>query len=197
METSKPFKIIFHTKTKKINMSTTTAVKTFRFKFSDEIMSEISEFARIHRYDSKDDFKEAWSKWTGENGRLITAEQERLSTIGFDGDIIKKMYVSARYYFKNKTDVDDAPKKRRKYVTIDKTYIKLIDQYINTAIQNGDESIYKPANCFQDFIQENEEQTTILVRKLATDDNLENADIIAKIKKTFKNRYFVMTSKSQ
>jgi hypothetical protein len=172
------------------------SVKTFRFKFSEEIMTEISEFARIHRYDSKDDFKEAWSKWTGENARLISAEQDRLSAIGFDGDIIKKMYVSARYYFKNKTDVDEAPKKRRKYVTIDKTFIKLIDQYINTAIQNGDESIYKPANCFQEFIQENEEQTTILVRKLASDDNLENSDIIAKIKKTFKNRYFVLTNKT-
>ena len=159
-------------------------------------MTEISEFARIHRYDSKDDFMEAWSKWTGENGRLISAEQDRLSAIGFDGDIIKKMYVSARYYFKNKTDVDEAPKKRRKYVTIDKTFIKLIDQYINTAIQNGDEGIYKPANCFQEFIQENEEQTTILVRKLASDDNLENSDIIAKIKKTFKNRYFVLTNKT-
>jgi hypothetical protein len=175
-------------------MSSTT-VKTFRFKFSEDIMSEISEFARIHRYDSKDDFKEAWSKWTGDNSRLISAEQERLAAMGFDGDVNKKMYVSARYYFKNKTDVEEAPKKRRKYVTIDKTFIKLIDQYINTAIQNGDESIYKPANCFQDFIEENEVQTAVLVRKLASDDNLENADIIAKIKKTFKNRYFVLTNK--
>lgn len=170
-------------------------VKTFRFKFSEEIMSEISAFARIHRYDTKDDFKEAWSQWAADNMRLISTEQERLTTMGFDGDVNKKMYVSARYYFKNKTDVDDEPKKRRKYVTIDKSFIKLIDQYINTAIQNGDESIYKPANCFQDFIEENSEQTTMLVRKLATDDNLENADIISKIKKTFKNRYFVLTKK--
>ena len=172
----------------------TTSVKTFRFKFSDEIMAEISGFSRIHRYDTKDDFKEAWSKWIGENSRIISAERERLSAMGFDGDMNKKMYVSARYYFKNKTEVEEEPKKRRKYVTIDKSYIKLIDQYINNAIENGDESIYKPANCFQDFIQENEEQTTLLVRKLSTDDNLENAVIIAKIKKTFKNRYFVITT---
>jgi hypothetical protein len=174
-----------------------STVKTFRFKFSEDVMSEISEFARIHRYDSKDDFKDAWAKWTGDNIRLISDEQERLAAMGFDGDVNKKMYVSARYYFKNKTDVEEAPKKRRKYVTIDKAYIKLIDKYINDAIQNGDDNIYKPANCFQDFIQENEEQTTLLVRKLATDDNLENTDIIAKIKKTFKNRYFVQTNKQQ
>lgn len=171
-----------------------STVKTFRFKFSDVVMAEISAFARIHRYDAKDDFKEAWSKWLGENASLISAEQERLLLMGFVGDIQKKMYVSARYYFKNKTDVDDEPKKRRKYVTIDKSFIKLIDEYINTAIQNGDESIYKPANCFQDFIKENEEETVMLVRKLAMDDNLGNNDIIAKIKKTFKNRYFVLTN---
>jgi hypothetical protein len=159
-------------------------------------MSEISAFARVHRYDTKDDFKDAWTQWTSENMRLISAEQERLTAMGFDGDLNKKMYVSARYYFKNKSDVEEAPKKRRKYVTIDKSFIRLIDNYINTSIQNGDESIYKPANCFQDFIQENEQQTALLVRKLATDDNLENADIIVKIKKTFKNRYFVLTNKT-
>ena len=172
------------------------SVKTFRFKFSEEIMSEISEFARVHRYDTKDDFKDAWTQWTSDNMRLISAEQERLTAMGFNGDMNKKMYVSARYYFKNKSDVDEAPKKRRKYVTIDKSFIRLIDTYINTSIQNGDESTYKPANCFQDFIKENEEQTTILVRKLATDDNLDNTDIINKIKKTFKNRYFVLTNKT-
>lgn len=193
METSKPFKSIFQLNPKSTKMST---VKTFRFKFSDEIMSEISAFARVHRYDTKDDFKDAWTQWTADNAMLISSEQERLTAMGFDGDLNKKMYVSARYYFKNKSDVDEAPKKRRKYVTIDKSFIRLIDTYISTSIQNGDESIYKPANCFQDFIQENEEQTTVLVRKLATDDNLENADIIAKIKKTFKNRYFVLTNKT-
>jgi len=172
-----------------------STVKTFRFKFSDDIMSEISAFARVHRYDTKDDFKDAWTQWTADNSRMISSEQERLTAMGFDGDLNKKMYVSARYYFKNKSDVEETPKKRRKYVTIDKSFIRLIDTYINTSIQNGDESVYKPANCFQDFIQENEEQTTMLVRKLATDDNLENADIIAKIKKTFKNRYFVLTNK--
>ena len=201
METSNPLKSISNhnpnpnpnpkSKNKKQKMT----VKTFRFKFADEIMTEISEFARIHRYDTKDDFKEAWSVWTGENATLISAEQNRLSTIGFEGDMIKKMYVSARYYFKNKTDVEEAPKKRRKYVTIDKTYIKLIDTYINEAIENGDDSVYKPANCFQDFIQENAEQTSILVRTLMNDESLENTDIIAKIKKTFKNRYFVLTNK--
>ena len=171
-------------------------VKIFRFKLSDEIMMAISDFARIHRYDTKDDFKDAWGVWAGENAHLISAEQERLSAMGFDGDLNKKMYVSARYYFKNKTDVEEAPKKRRKYVTIDKSYIKLIDGYINEAIANGDESVYKPANCFQDFIQSNEEQTTMLVRALMDDDSLENTEIIAKIKKTFKNRYFVLTNKS-
>jgi len=172
------------------------SVKTFRFKLSEQIMSEISEFARVHRYDTKNDFKDAWSRWTDDNMRLISAEQERLTTMGFDGDLNKKMYVSARYYFKNKSDAEEAPKKRRKYVTIDKSFIRLIDQYINTSIQNGDESTYKPSNCFQDFIEENEAETTTLVRKLATDDNLENTEIIAKIKKTFKNRYFVLTNKA-
>jgi hypothetical protein len=172
-----------------------TTVKTFRFKLSEEIMSEISDFARIHRYDTKDDFKEAWSAWLGENSALISSEQERLASNGFDGDINKKMYVSARYYFKNKSDVDDAPKKRRKYITIDKTYIKLIDNYISTSITNGDETTYKPANSFQEFIKENSEQTTLLIRSLMVNETLDTNDIVEKIKKTFKNRYFVITNK--
>jgi hypothetical protein len=172
-----------------------TTVKTFRFKLSDEIMGEISEFARVHRYDSKDDFKESWTSWIGENATTIASEKERLDGMGFDGDLIKKMYVSARYYFKNKTDVDEAPKKRRKYVTIDKTFIKLIDSYILNAIVDGNQDVYKPANCFQGFIQEHSDETARLVRTLLSDGTLENDDIIAKIKKTFKNRYFVITNK--
>jgi hypothetical protein len=194
MNSSNPFESIF-VKHKTIKMSSTTTVKTFRFKLSEQIMSEISDFARVHRYDSKDDFKDAWAKWVAENAGSISSEKQRLDSMGFDGDLIKKMYVSARYYFKNKSDVDEAPKKRRKYVTIDKNFIQLIDTYILTAIADGNEDVYKPANCFQGFIEEHNDQTARLVRTLMSDGTLENADIIAKIKKTFKNRYFVITNK--
>lgn len=174
-------------------MTTTLTVKTFRFKFSDEIMNEINDFARTHRFDTKDNFKDAWNNWIIDNMRLINAEKERLEYIGFHGDIIKKMYISARYYFKNKPAFTEEPKPRRKYITIDKEYIRLIDDYIDSAIAIGDENVYKPANCFQAFVEENIEETQQLIQTLL-EESMERNDIIMKIKKTFKNRYFVKTA---
>lgn len=172
-----------------------TTVKTFRFKFSEELMTEISEFSRIHRYDSKDDFKESWKLWIHDNSRLISTETEKLISMGFDGDVIKKMYISARYYFKNRNSENaEEPKKRRKYITIDKKYIRLMDDYIERAITEGDEETYKPSICFQRFIEEHQNETCELIEEILADVELNNNEIIEKLKKTFKNRYFVKTS---
>lgn len=178
------------------NMTTTNLVQTFRFKLSDAIVAEINDFARIHRYDCREDFKEAWSKWITANDTAINAELKRLEEIGFTGDINKKMYMSARYYFKNKPDTIDPPKQRRKYVTIDKKYIKLMDTFIvNSITLNNNGENYKPSNSFQEFLEAYQHETQLIIRDLISSELLSDDLIIAKIKKTFKNRYFVNTSK--
>ena len=48
----------------------------YRYKFTEEFMSELFEFSKIHQYDERKDFKEAWKQWTEDNSELIDIESK-------------------------------------------------------------------------------------------------------------------------
>ena len=75
----------------------------FRHKFSDEFTVSLSKFAKIHQYDHRSDFKEAWATWTDDNEDLVATETRRLTNNGYEGDILDKMCKSARYYYRKKS----------------------------------------------------------------------------------------------
>lgn len=78
-------------------------VNIFRFKFKDEFTGELYKFAKIHQYDHRKDFKEAWKIWLEENTEIVEEEVRRLTNLRYDGDILDKMFKSARYYFRKKS----------------------------------------------------------------------------------------------
>ena len=43
---------------------------TYRYKFSTEVMNEITAFSKIHQYDDRQTYKEAWNKWKEEQKDL-------------------------------------------------------------------------------------------------------------------------------
>ena len=75
----------------------------YRYKFSQDFMTDLYEFSKIHQYDDRDSFKEAWKTWILLNDEPIQAEIESLTENKYDGDILVKMYKSARYYFRKKS----------------------------------------------------------------------------------------------
>jgi hypothetical protein len=112
--------------------------------------------------------------------------------IGYDGDILDKMFKSARYYFRKKSTEKKAPMKRRVYVGSQKDLLESMDEHIKSKIDSND---FKPSEGFEEFCVGNvnilKEQVNILSRAGFTDPN----EIKAKIKKTYKNRYFLIISK--
>ena len=46
-------------------------ITTFRFKFSDEFITELSQFAKIHQFDDRHAFKDAWNSWVEDNEELV------------------------------------------------------------------------------------------------------------------------------
>ena len=76
--------------------------KIFRFKFTDEFMEDLYKFSKIHQYDHRKEFKEAWLLWIDDNAELVSDEIERLTRLNYEGDVIDKMFKSARYYFRKK-----------------------------------------------------------------------------------------------
>lgn len=76
--------------------------RTFRYKLSNEIVTFIAEFSKLHQYDDRHAYKDAWGIWLNDNRDFVSREEKRLKDIGFNGDVIDKMFKAGRYYFREK-----------------------------------------------------------------------------------------------
>ena len=169
-----------------------TNINIYRYKFTDEFTNELFKFSKIHQYDDRKVFKEAWNIWIENNDNLVNSEYRRLKELGYDGDIFDKMFKSARYYFRKKSTEKKEPTKRRIYVGTQKDLLEAMDEHISSNINSGN---FKPSDGFDEFCKQNvsllKEEVNVLCRS-----GMNNPDEIkAKIKKTYKNRYFLAISK--
>ena len=168
-------------------------VKIYRYKFSDEFIEELYKFSKIHQYDHRKDFKEAWENWIEYNSNIIFRESTRLTYLGYEGDILNKMFTSARYYFRKKGTEKKEPRMRCTYIGIQKELLDAMDNHITI---NLNKSWYKPSTGFTDFCKEQfellREEVELLVKfnLVTSSDQIKN-----KIKKTYKNRYFMIINK--
>ena len=162
----------------------------FRYKLDEKFISELYQFSKIHQYDHRKDFKEAWKNWIEDNEEIVNKEIERLTELDYKGDILDKMFKSARYYFRNKSTEKKDPKKRKIYVGIQTSLLEEMDKYILT-------NKNKPSTGFDNFCKENiellQKEVTNLYKNVITD----SEEIKNKIKKTYKNRYFMLISKDK
>ena len=160
-------------------------VNIYRYKFSEEVAEELDRFSKVHQYDDRVTFKEAWTEWTNDNEDLISAEVRRLTNLGYEGDAVDKMYKSARDYYRKKSTVKKTPAVRRNYVSVQKELLEAMDEYI---LQNNS----KPAVGFVDFCRAHMELLKAEIDILRTHGITERQEIQNKIKKTYKNRYFML-----
>ena len=167
-------------------------VNIYRYKFTNEFTDELYKFSKIHQYDHRKDFKEAWEKWTEENDDMIDKEIRRLTNLGYDGDILDKMFKSARYYFRKKSTEKKEPIKRRIYVGSQKDLLDAMDRHIKNNIKSSD---FKPSDGFDEFCRNNIELLKEQVNQFVQSGIKDSNEIKNKIKKTYKNRYFIIISK--
>ena len=98
------------------------------------------------------------------------------------------MYKSARYYFKNKKEKKEV-KKRRKYVTLDKTFLADMDRHILLVAFRQD---LKPVHAYNNFVSDSIYSRKIdMVIQNLLDDNWDEPAAECKLKKTYKNRYYI------
>lgn len=164
----------------------------YRFKFSQEFLNELQDFCRIHKFDESKKFKDEWEIWVETNKEVINLEQKRLKEIGYEGDSLKKMYKSARYYFKNKDGEKKEPRKRRQYIGLDRDFLESIDNHIEYIKEDN----LKPAEALLNFLDNNSYINVIRNEKLRLKSySLNDDEIRQKFKKTYKNRYFIIKKK--
>ena len=186
----------------------TTVTPILRFNFSEEVMTMISDFAKVHRFDDRHAYKEHWEAWFEENNDELALEIYRLGKNGYKGDVKDKMYKAGRYYFRKKELVIEsdlsvadanaepdanADKTKRTYIAMDKSLIESMDKHIISSMrtQTAYSLPFKPAIGWTDFYKTHE----VLIQGERTRLSTIGTDTIIdeKIKKTYKNRYFIIT----
>ena len=167
-----------------------TSQLTHRFKFSKSFQDELSIFSIAHRYDNPEDFKESWNTWKDRNQEMIALESRSLTERGYEKDIDKKMYTSVRYYFKNKSQERPQPRARRNYISIQGDIISSMDAFI------GENRMLKPSESFKTYMNENF-PGDIVGSDVFTSPTPADFDKNDKLKKTYKNRYYLLVTKTK
>uniref|UniRef100_A0A6C0C4L4 Uncharacterized protein n=1 Tax=viral metagenome TaxID=1070528 RepID=A0A6C0C4L4_9ZZZZ len=166
----------------------------FRYKFDSSIVSLIDSFSTTHKYDDTCQFRDEWDEFIKENKSEIEREKHRLIVLGYTGNIHSKMYKSARYYYKNKSTEKKKTKPRRKYVTLNKGFLIDMDRHIINVAFNQD---LKPAHAYNNFVSDPSYSGKYddAIQKLLEESRDEHA-AETKLKKTYKNRYFIKQKSS-
>ena len=180
--------------------------RVLRFEFSDELIEHVTAFANLHQYDDRKTYKEAWAAWLAhdEIAALLHAEIGRLNDLGYTGDVADKLFKSGRYYFRGKEPANHPvnEKKHRKYVLLNRDLLNAMDDHIERGLrqdENGADAnanAYTPAKGFADFYKTwntTEVDTTLRNEVARLSEIMPSGEAVHdKLKKTYKNRYFMI-----
>jgi hypothetical protein len=201
-------------------------IRVLRFEFSNAVIDALKAFTEVHRYDDRKTYKEAWAQWLAhdEIAALLKSDVERLTNLGYTGDVADKLYKSGRYYFRTREPTvqrsslwphtppsvttstpNDANGVRRgsgnqgsprKYVTMGRELLHAMDDHIERGLRTND--AYTPAIGFSDFFKTHASSDLLrtevanLIGRHYHDDANAPKKIHEKLKKTYKNRYFIL-----
>ncbi len=188
-----------------------TKNKIFRYKLSDDIMLNITQFAKIYQFADRHLYKEAWGRWLAANQDSVEREVSRLTQLEYKGDIIDKMFKAGRYYFREKAQAQQAPvkeapgqqagqqawqtveereKPKREYIVMSPTIIKAMDVHLKEFIQQKD---FKPALAYTQFCNQHVDLLREEIGRLVLEHtSITGTKMAVKFKKTYKNRHFML-----
>ena len=203
-------------------------LKIFRYKLSDNIMSLITQFAKIHQYDDRHSYKDAWlNQWLNDYGELVEREISRLEQLGYKGDVVDKMFKAGRYYFREKESLEkkknkntseagddnnagadasgadaseageerEEEKPQRTYCVMNADVIKAMDKHLLSIMK---EPKFKPANGYKQFCEQHMDILRQEIARLIQVDAMMTSEKMAeKIKKTYKNRYYILSKREE
>ena len=168
------------------------------------MVDALLQFSKTHQFDDRHSYADAWNEWKNdaEISKIINDEIQRLQSLDYKGSaesIESKIFKSGRYYFRNKSFVKAPPKPRGKYTSVSKELICAMDEHIARGINNNNSndgqipSPASPADLFGDFCKRCVDILKMEIDRLIDLEPFSEdpALIIAKIKKTFKNRAFI------
>ena len=165
-----------------------STAQVYRYKFTDTIVEMVTAFAKLHANDDRRTYREAWNDWWVVNLEVLEAESRRLYDLGYEGDVQDKMYKAGRYYFRAKNPTKPDPQERRAYISMSPPLIEAMDTHIDIVIAKN---TFTPAKGYDWFCASHLDLLRNEINRLQTSNVLTAEDLISKVKKTYKNRYFL------
>jgi len=168
--------------------------RIFRFKLEPLCAHVIATFAHEFRDVDRIEFRLQWERLLGSvGGEPIRTDIDRLELSGCNGDIENKLFKSARYYYRKKTDEPNKEsEKRKKYVPLSKALVSAMDVHISNVILS-----MKPSEGFIDFEVVHGRCVREEMSMLNVTTSEDHHVAMNKIKKTYKNRYFLATTRDE
>jgi hypothetical protein len=74
----------------------------FRHEFSDECFELLKQFSVQNMHLSRKDYKRSWEAFATQHAEFMSQEAARLADSGYTGDVLVKMFKTARYYLTKK-----------------------------------------------------------------------------------------------
>ena len=159
----------------------------YRYKLSQEVIDIISAFGKLYEDLPNKEFKEKWKDLLESKGEIFDIESDRLKELGYNKDVLDKIYKSCRYYYRKKQPKEK--KKRRVYISCTEELLNAIDEFIKLNLRNSITDI-KPSNIYERFQLTYKDLIEKEILHLSISLSKEHA--LDKIKKTFKNRCFIL-----
>jgi len=164
-------------------------MKKYRYDFSKEFLVRLDMFSNAHINDVRKVFNSAWLEWQDMHSLLISVEIERMVLLGYEGDVIAKMYHHARFSLrkklvklekekeKGKLEKEKGNLEKGKEKINKKEMMKMIVCHIEYFIQMGFVFDHSPSEAFEDFYN---------------NCDLVAFDVLDALKKAYKNKYYVL-----
>jgi hypothetical protein len=159
----------------------------YRYKLGDAFTEALAAFARVHAHDDRREYRDAWKAWCSVNRHAVDTEAARLRALGYEGDVEDKIYKAGRYYFRGKA-ATATPNPRCRYVAASRDVVGAMDLHIAQYV--GHDGL-TPARGYDAFCTDNSDLLYKEIVRLLREEGLTPDAIRLKIKKTYKNRYFL------
>ena len=188
------------------------SVKTFRYKFNKDVEEKMKEFAGLHVYDSKEQLISCFSEYWEKNIDEFMMEERRLMNIGYENDVRDAMYKSIKYYHikrvRKENESVNRPERKRSNLKRRKLNPELVSKIDNNLKYelSCKKDEFKPSASFDLFMKS--EEIHRIINEDYNEFKKENEEIledkteeekndlyIKRMKKLYKNRYFILTKK--
>jgi hypothetical protein len=92
----------------------------------------------------------------------------------------------------NTVNTQNTEKKRRNYITMLESTLVAMDEHIKLSLTADAE--FKPSDGYSEFCEKNVLVLRTEIQRMVVENIIDKKDIAEKIKKTYKNRYYMITS---